>query len=99
MLKELGFILSLDDFGTGFSSIGYLRQFPFDILKVDRSFVRDIGINATANALIQSLVSLGDALELASSPRASRTRPAQAAPPDALRVHPGLHDQQAGPGG
>ncbi len=64
VLKELGFVLSLDDFGTGFSSIGYLRQFPFDILKVDRSFVRDIGLNATANALIQSLVSLGDAMNL-----------------------------------
>ncbi|MCB1488221.1 MAG: bifunctional diguanylate cyclase/phosphodiesterase [Bauldia sp.] len=63
-LKEMGFTLSLDDFGTGFSSIGYLRQFPFDILKVDRSFVRDIGLNATANALIQSLVSLGDAMNL-----------------------------------
>ncbi len=64
MLKEYGFTLALDDFGTGFSSIGYLRQFPFDVLKVDRSFVRDIGMNATANALIQSLVSLGDALGL-----------------------------------
>ena len=63
-LKEAGFELALDDFGTGFSSIGYLRQFPFDTLKIDRSFVRDIGMNATANALIQSLVSLGDALEL-----------------------------------
>ncbi len=63
-LKHIGFILSLDDFGTGFSSIGYLRQFPFDILKVDRSFVRDLGINSTANALIQSLVSLGDAMDL-----------------------------------
>jgi EAL domain-containing protein (putative c-di-GMP-specific phosphodiesterase class I) len=64
VLKELGFSLSLDDFGTGFSSIGYLRQFPFDVLKVDRSFVRDLGLNATANALIQSLVSLGDAMNL-----------------------------------
>jgi diguanylate cyclase (GGDEF)-like protein len=63
-LKELGFGLSLDDFGTGFSSIGYLRQFPFDRLKVDRSFVREIGINPTANALIQSVVSLGDAMSL-----------------------------------
>jgi diguanylate cyclase (GGDEF)-like protein len=63
-LKNIGFILSLDDFGTGFSSIGYLRQFPFDILKVDRSFVRDLGLNSTANALIQSLVSLGDAMDL-----------------------------------
>jgi diguanylate cyclase (GGDEF)-like protein len=64
ILKELGFTLALDDFGTGFSSIGYLRQFPFDTLKVDRSFVRDIGLNSTANALIQSLVSLGDAMNL-----------------------------------
>lgn len=64
MLKEYGFGLSLDDFGTGFSSIGYLRQFPFDKLKLDRSFVREIGINPTANALIQSVVSLGDAMEL-----------------------------------
>jgi EAL domain-containing protein (putative c-di-GMP-specific phosphodiesterase class I) len=64
MLKEFGFILSLDDFGTGFSSIGYLRQFPFDLLKVDRSFIRDLGLNSTANALVQSLVSLGDAMDL-----------------------------------
>jgi len=63
-LKSAGFLLSLDDFGTGFSSIGYLRQFPFDLLKVDRSFVRDLGLNSTANALVQSLVSLGDAMNL-----------------------------------
>ena len=64
LLKSLGFVLSLDDFGTGFSSIGYLRQFPFDLLKIDRSFIRDIGLNATATALVQSLVSLGDAMNL-----------------------------------
>jgi diguanylate cyclase (GGDEF)-like protein len=64
MLKSFGFSLALDDFGTGFSSIGYLRQFPFDILKIDRSFVRDVGVDANANALLQSLVSLGDALDL-----------------------------------
>jgi diguanylate cyclase (GGDEF)-like protein len=64
-LKALGFSLSIDDFGTGFSSIGYLRQFPFDKLKIDRSFVREIGISSTANALIQALVSLGDAMNVA----------------------------------
>ena len=58
---ELRFVDALDVLPQ---MIGYLRQFPFDILKVDRSFVRDIGMNATANALIQSLVSLGDALNL-----------------------------------
>ena len=64
LLNEFGFKLSLDDFGTGFSSIGYLRQFPFDVLKIDRSFVRDIGADAAANTLLQSLISLGDALDL-----------------------------------
>jgi EAL domain-containing protein (putative c-di-GMP-specific phosphodiesterase class I) len=54
MLKDFGFALSLDDFGTGFSSIGYLRQFPFDVLKIDRSFVRDIGTDGEANGLLQS---------------------------------------------
>jgi len=63
-LKEFGFVLSLDDFGTGFSSIGYLSQFPFDILKIDRSFAHEIGEKPSANSLIQSLVSLGGALNL-----------------------------------
>ena len=63
-LKEFGFVLALDDFGTGFSSIGYLSRFPFDVLKIDRSFVCDIGASAEANTLMQSLVSLGEALHL-----------------------------------
>jgi diguanylate cyclase (GGDEF)-like protein len=63
-LKAFGFGLSLDDFGTGFSSIGYLRQFPIDTLKIDRSFVREAGTNADANALLHSLIALGDALGL-----------------------------------
>ena len=61
----MGFGLSLDDFGTGFSSIGYLRQFPFDWLKIDKSFVAELGTNSTANALIQSMIALGDALDIA----------------------------------
>ncbi|MBN8999058.1 MAG: EAL domain-containing protein, partial [Rhizobiales bacterium] len=64
-LKSMGFGLSLDDFGTGFSSIGYLRQFPFDWLKIDKSFVAELGTNSTANALIQSMIALGDALDIA----------------------------------
>ena len=99
MLKEFGFSLSLDDFGTGFSSIGYLRQFPFDILKVDRSFVRESAINPTANALIQSLVSLGDAIDLDGDRRGHRERrPTEAAPPHPVRISAGLPDQQAGAG-
>jgi EAL domain-containing protein (putative c-di-GMP-specific phosphodiesterase class I) len=64
-LKSMGFGLSLDDFGTGFSSIGYVRQFPFDWLKIDKSFVAELGTNPTANALIQSMIALGDALDIA----------------------------------
>lgn len=64
VLREYGFSLALDDFGTGFSSIGYLRQFPFSKLKLDRSFVREIGVSPTATALIQAVVSLGDAMDL-----------------------------------
>ncbi len=63
-LKAAGFSISLDDFGTGFSSIGYLRQLPFDKMKIDRSFVSDVGTSDKANSLLQSLITLGDALDL-----------------------------------
>jgi EAL domain-containing protein (putative c-di-GMP-specific phosphodiesterase class I) len=64
-LKSMGFGLSLDDFGTGFSSIGYLRQFPFDWLKIDKSFISELGTNPTAGALVQSVIALGDAMDIA----------------------------------
>ena len=47
-LQELGVSLSLDDFGTGFSSLSYLRGFPIDALKIDKSFVRGLCTNAGA---------------------------------------------------
>jgi diguanylate cyclase (GGDEF)-like protein len=58
-LRELGVRIAIDDFGTGYSSLAYLRQFPADVLKIDRSFVNEIGTCAQATALVTTLVALG----------------------------------------
>ncbi len=63
-LKRLGVRLAIDDFGTGYSSLSYLRQLPVDILKVDRSFISAIDSGAAENALVRSIVSLAQILEL-----------------------------------
>ncbi|WP_308220262.1 EAL domain-containing protein [Kineococcus sp. TRM81007] len=63
-LAETGALLTIDDFGTGFSSLGYLRHRPFSSFKIDRSFVRDIGAEPTARALVEGMVKMGQALGL-----------------------------------
>lgn len=57
-LHELGFRLALDDFGTGYSALCYLRDLPFDKVKIDRSFVRDIDTDERAHALVEGIVAL-----------------------------------------
>jgi EAL domain-containing protein (putative c-di-GMP-specific phosphodiesterase class I) len=64
VLKAAGFKLSLDDFGMGFSSVGYLQRLSFQKLKVDRSFVAEIGNGDKQNKLLQSLALLSEALNL-----------------------------------
>ncbi len=64
-LKRIGVSLSLDDFGTGWSSLSYLRRFPIDRIKIDRSFLRDIASEPTAEAVVRSIINLGRDLGLA----------------------------------
>jgi diguanylate cyclase (GGDEF)-like protein/PAS domain S-box-containing protein len=63
-LKELGIRLAIDDFGTGYSSLSYLRQFPIDILKVDRSFVASLDGSKQSMALVRSILNLSTTLRL-----------------------------------
>lgn len=61
-LKSKGCTLALDDFGTGYSSLLYLKMFPIDIIKIDQSFVKDIGIDHNDEALISTIIGMADAL-------------------------------------
>jgi len=58
-LKSLGVRIALDDFGTGFSSLSYLQSFPFDKIKVDRSFVSNLPANAQSASIVRSIIGLG----------------------------------------
>jgi diguanylate cyclase (GGDEF)-like protein len=63
-LKGLGVRIAIDDFGTGYSSLAYLRQFPIDILKIDRSFISSLATTRDSSMLIHTLVQFGKTLGL-----------------------------------
>ena len=58
-LKSLGVRIALDDFGTGFSSLSYLQSFPFDKIKIDRSFVSNLPSNEQSASIVRSIIALG----------------------------------------
>jgi EAL domain-containing protein (putative c-di-GMP-specific phosphodiesterase class I) len=64
-LKNTGIRLSLDDFGTGYSSLSHLHRFPFDILKVDKSFVMSLGENKGSEKIVKTILLLAAELEMA----------------------------------
>jgi diguanylate cyclase (GGDEF)-like protein/PAS domain S-box-containing protein len=63
-LSEIGVGLVLDDFGTGYSSLAYLNHFPFDALKIDRSFVDALGIEQERTAIVEAIIGMARALSL-----------------------------------
>jgi diguanylate cyclase (GGDEF)-like protein/PAS domain S-box-containing protein len=64
-IKAMGIRLALDDFGTGYSSLASVKRFPFDCIKIDRSFVKDIPDNPDDATLVRAIVAMGHSLRLA----------------------------------
>jgi EAL domain-containing protein (putative c-di-GMP-specific phosphodiesterase class I) len=63
-LSKLGVKLSLDDFGTGYSSLAYLKQFPINVIKIDKSFIRDLHTNQSDSAICEAIIAIGHQLNL-----------------------------------
>ncbi len=64
-IREIGVRVALDDFGIGYSSLGYLRDFPFDRIKIDQSFIRGTANDAVGRAIVRAVASLGQSLGIA----------------------------------
>ncbi len=64
-IRDLNILIAMDDFGTGYSSLSYLHRFPFDKIKIDRSFVRELGERHDSVAIVRAITSLAKALGMA----------------------------------
>ena len=63
-LKLMNIRLEIDDFGTGYSSLSYLQRLPFDTVKIDRSFIRELGVSTESSEIIRTIVELAHSLEM-----------------------------------
>ena len=82
-LKQIGVRIALDDFGTGFSSLSYLRKFPFDKIKIDRSFIIELLEEDEAGAVVKAITDLAAALDMETTAEGVE----EVAQLDALRAH------------
>ena len=74
-LRELGVRIALDDFGTGYSSLSYLQRFPFDKIKIDRCFVKDIAGSAGSSSIVQAIVNIAAASNMTTTAEGVETVP------------------------
>lgn len=65
-LRELGISISIDDFGTGFSCLSYLKELPIDVLKIDKAFIAELGIDRPQDVLVKTIANLAQSLGLKS---------------------------------
>jgi EAL domain-containing protein (putative c-di-GMP-specific phosphodiesterase class I) len=88
-LKQLGVAIALDDFGTGYSNLTYLRVLPIDRIKIDQSFVRDLGTSPQVDAIVRAIIGIGQALGLEVTAEGVETE----AQLEFLRAHGCVHVQ------
>jgi EAL domain-containing protein (putative c-di-GMP-specific phosphodiesterase class I) len=88
-LHDLGIAIAIDDFGTGYSSLAYLKGFAIDLLKIDQSFVRDLGADPNDTAIVDAVLDFAQALGIETVAEGVETQ-AQA---DYLREHGCLYGQ------
>jgi EAL domain-containing protein (putative c-di-GMP-specific phosphodiesterase class I) len=72
-LREIGVRIALDDFGTGFSSLSYLQRFPFDKIKIDQSFIKDLGPGGSSS-IVQAVVTIADSRNIVTTAEGVETQ-------------------------